>query len=243
MISSPKVAVLLAAGRGKRLRPHTDHTPKPLLPVDGRPTLDFVLEAVVRAGIERVCLVTHHLEAQIHDYVGDGSRWGLEAACVHQPQMDGTAGALRIALAAQPAWFDGPFLLTATDYLFSADYLHALVVEQQRTQAAIAVSMKRLNSAEMIGRSSVRFQETDDNMLVVEEIVEKPAPGEAPSSFGASLIYILPAAIREELPKLQKSPRGEYEVQGAINALIASGISACGLVQIAPSEWQIPNFV
>ena len=77
MIPSPKVAVLLAAGRGKRLRPHTDHTPKPLLPINGRPTLDFVLEAVIKAGIERVCLVTHHLEEQIHDYIGDGSRWGL----------------------------------------------------------------------------------------------------------------------------------------------------------------------
>ena len=52
-------AVLLAAGRGKRQRPFTDVTPKPLLALHGRPTLDYVLRAVSKAGLERVCLVTN----------------------------------------------------------------------------------------------------------------------------------------------------------------------------------------
>lgn len=236
---SPKVAVLLAAGRGRRLRPHTDHTPKPLLPINGRPTLDFVMEAVVNAGIERVVFVTHYLEAQIWAYVGDGSRWGVAARCVHQAHMDGTGRALLTAMEAVPAWFDEPFLLTATDYLFSADFLRDLVAEQARVQAEIMISLKRLSSVEMIGRSSVRFRENNQppDEWVIDEIVEKPAAGEAPSSYGASLVYSLPSAIRAELQQLQKSPRGEYEVQGAINALIASGYSARGLVQGAPPEW------
>src|SRR5215216_2646780 len=54
-------AILLAAGRGKRQRPYTDLTPKPLLAINGRATLDYVLMAVSKAGIERVCIVTHHL--------------------------------------------------------------------------------------------------------------------------------------------------------------------------------------
>lgn len=235
-MNTPNVAVLLAAGRGRRLRPHTDNTPKPLLPVNGKPTLDYVLEAVVEAGIKRVMLVTHYLEAQIHDHVGDGSRWGLDVRYVHQAQMLGTGHALRIAIDACPDWFDGLFLLTATDYIFSADFLHALVIEQQRRQADIVVSMKRLSSAEMVGRSSVRFH--DD--WAVDEIVEKPAAGHAPSSFGASLIYVLPSTIRDELPQLEKSPRGEYEVQGAINQLITNGATAYGLVQGAPPEWTPP---
>ncbi|HFC12138.1 MAG TPA: nucleotidyltransferase family protein, partial [Anaerolineae bacterium] len=113
----PKTAVLLAAGRGSRLRPHTDHTPKPLLPVAGRPTLDYVLTAVARAGIERVVIVTHYLQQQIFDFVGTGARWGLQAAFAQQPAMLGTAHALECAINAQPTWFDTPFLLCATDYI------------------------------------------------------------------------------------------------------------------------------
>ena len=73
-----KSAVLLAAGRGKRQRPYTDVTPKPLLEVHGRATLDYVLCAVAKAGVERVCIVTNHLEEKIIEYVGDGSKWNLE---------------------------------------------------------------------------------------------------------------------------------------------------------------------
>ena len=58
-------AVLLAAGRGKRQRPFTDNTPKSLLQANGRATLDYVLTAVLRAGIKRVCIVTNHLEEKI----------------------------------------------------------------------------------------------------------------------------------------------------------------------------------
>src|SRR5512135_1824420 len=87
-------AVLLAAGRGKRQRPYTDETPKPLLPVRGRATLDYVLTAVKRAGIERVCIVTRHLEERIFEYVGNGSKWGLDVTFAHQNELRGTADAL-----------------------------------------------------------------------------------------------------------------------------------------------------
>ena len=106
----PRTAVLLAAGRGRRLRPHTDQTPKPLLPINGRPTLDYVLTAIAAADIHQVCLVTHYLEEQIVAYIGDGSRWGLSARFVHQPAMLGTGHALKVAMASYPDWFAGPFL-------------------------------------------------------------------------------------------------------------------------------------
>ena len=83
-------AVLLAAGRGKRQRPFTDVTPKPLLQTDGRATLDYVLIAVARAGVERICLVTHYLEEKIRDYVGDGSRWKLNVIFAHQARLRGS---------------------------------------------------------------------------------------------------------------------------------------------------------
>ena len=71
-------ALILAAGRGERLRPLTDHTPKPLLPVRGQPMVCWHLTALARAGVRRVVINTAWLEDQFPAALGDGSRWGLE---------------------------------------------------------------------------------------------------------------------------------------------------------------------
>ncbi|WP_280153199.1 N-acetylmuramate alpha-1-phosphate uridylyltransferase MurU [Piscinibacter sp. XHJ-5] len=70
-------AIILAAGRGDRMRPLTDRTPKPLLPVRGKPLLEWHLEALARAGVREVVINTAWLEQQIVDTLGDGSRWGV----------------------------------------------------------------------------------------------------------------------------------------------------------------------
>ncbi len=73
----PVSALILAAGRGERMRPLTDHTPKPLLAVRGKPLIVWHLEALARDGIQNVVINTAHLEDQFPDALGDGSRWGL----------------------------------------------------------------------------------------------------------------------------------------------------------------------
>lgn len=73
----PTTALILAAGRGERLRPHTDRTPKPLLPVRGKPLIEWHLEALARAGVREVVVNTAWLEAQFPPVLGDGSRFGL----------------------------------------------------------------------------------------------------------------------------------------------------------------------
>lgn len=70
-------ALILAAGRGERLRPHTDHTPKPLLRVRGKPLIEWHLEALAAAGVHDVVINTAWLEAQFPAALGDGARWGL----------------------------------------------------------------------------------------------------------------------------------------------------------------------
>lgn len=70
-------ALILAAGRGERLRPFTDHTPKPLLEVRGKPLIEWHLEALAAAGIRQVVINTAWLEEQFPAALGDGSRWGL----------------------------------------------------------------------------------------------------------------------------------------------------------------------
>lgn len=70
-------ALILAAGRGERLRPFTDHTPKPLLEVRGKPLIEWHLEALAAAGIREVVINTAWLEDRFPAALGDGSRWGL----------------------------------------------------------------------------------------------------------------------------------------------------------------------
>jgi MurNAc alpha-1-phosphate uridylyltransferase len=102
MQSSNLPAIILAAGRGERLRPHTDHTPKPLLPVRGKPLAQWHLEALARAGVTRVVINTAWLEAQFEPVFGRGERFGLEIAYSHEGRDHGgaleTAGGIAKAL-------------------------------------------------------------------------------------------------------------------------------------------------
>lgn len=224
-------AILLAAGRGKRQRPYTDTTPKPLLPVHGRATLDYVLTAVKRAGVQRVCIVTHHLEEKIFDYVGDGSKWNLSATFAHQQELRGNADALS---SVPKGWIqDEPVMIVATDYILERDVLVALVNAHEQHGTAITMSLKACPIEELMKRSSV---EVNSDWLV-KRIIEKPQLEEIMSPYAASILFIVPPAIWEYLPKIQPSPRGEMEMQSAVQMMIDDGYQAFGLLQPAPQEW------
>jgi len=227
-------AILLAAGRGKRQRPYTDTTPKPLLPVDGRPMLDYVLRAVKRAGGERVCIVIHHLEEQIIAFVGDGSRWGLEVSFAHQTALRGTGDAL---MSVPAEWIqDEPVMVVATDYILDENSLLALARAHEEGHADIAMSLKECPVEELMARSSVEV----DAGWRVRRIIEKPRREEIMSPYAASILFILPPQTWDYLLKIQPTERGEIEMQAAINRMLEDGFTAIGLLQPAPREWT-PN--
>lgn len=225
-------AVILAAGRGRRLRPHTDTTPKPLLPVQGRPTLAYTLDALAAAGADAVCLVIGYLGEQIAAYVDDGSAWGLRVQYRRQRQRQGTADALRQA----QDFLTKPAFVVAADYILPTNYLAELKEAYLASGKEMAVSLKRLPPGELASRSSVRFDDAGN----VAAIVEKPDVDEAPSNVGASLIYVVPPAIRDYLERLRLSPRGEYELPAVINRMIQDGYGMKGVLQETPEEWT-PN--
>jgi mannose-1-phosphate guanylyltransferase len=71
-------AMILAAGRGTRVRPLTHELPKPMIPIMGKPVMEFLVEELSRHGFNQIMVNTAHLAAGIENYFGDGRRWGVE---------------------------------------------------------------------------------------------------------------------------------------------------------------------
>ena len=230
-------AVLLAAGRGRRLVPHTDTCPKPLLAWRGRPTLDHLCDGLVAAGIEEAVLVTHHLAHLVDGWAA--ARTARDVAprlvAVRQSRLAGTADALEAVADARPGFLSEPFVLAATDYLVGPAFFADLLRFHAAHGAPASASLKRLEPGEAVARSSVRFDAADPTR--VREVVEKPAPGTAPSDVGANLVFVLPPEIVPRVRAVGPSPRGEREVQAALNAWLADGGDCRGLLAPTPAEW------
>jgi hypothetical protein len=120
MAQRPRAAMILAAGRGERMRPLSDSTPKPMLEVHGEPLIERHVRALARAGITRIVINLAWLGRQIRDYLGDGSRHGVSITySEEQPRALETAGGIVRAL---PGLIPGPFAVVNgdifTDYPF-----------------------------------------------------------------------------------------------------------------------------
>ena len=132
-------ALILAAGRGERMRPLTDDCPKPLLLVQGKPLIVWQLENLARAGVQKVVINTAWLEQQFVSALGDGSQFGLRIAYSHEGARFGgaleTAGGIATAL---PLLDDAPFWLLAGDvFVPSFDFPAA---DAQRFAASTALA-------------------------------------------------------------------------------------------------------
>src|SRR5215216_1237842 len=226
-------AVLLAAGRGKRQRPFTDEIPKSLLKTNSRATLDYVLAAVMHAGVKRVCIVTNHLEEKILEFVGNGSRWNLSVTFAHQKEPRGSGDAL---WSVPHEWIrDEPVMVLATDYILEENMLLELVKAHRQYGADITMSLKECPIDELMARSSVEV----DSDWRVKQIIEKPKRDEILSPYAASVIYIFPHEIWDYLPRIKPSIRGEIELPDAVQMMIEDGYKAFGLLQSAPKEWNL----
>jgi NDP-sugar pyrophosphorylase family protein len=131
--------VIMAGGRGARLRPHTAACPKPLLPVAGKPMLEHIIERARLEGFQHFVLAVHYLGNMIEDYFGDGSRWQVQIEYVREDFPLGTAGALQL-LRPRP---DAPFLVSNGDVL--TDIRYADLLEFHCRHGAAATMAVRLH--------------------------------------------------------------------------------------------------
>jgi dTDP-glucose pyrophosphorylase/CBS domain-containing protein len=114
----PNLMVIMAGGVGKRLLPHTENCPKPLLPVAGKPMLEHIIERAKLQGFSRFKLAVHYLGSMIEEYFGDGCKFGVEITYLREDQPLGTAGALGLL---EPD-LNAPFLVTNGDVLTDIHY-------------------------------------------------------------------------------------------------------------------------
>ncbi|MEV4315553.1 sugar phosphate nucleotidyltransferase [Actinocrispum sp. NPDC049592] len=150
MRGAPARAVIMAGGRGSRLRPHTLTTPKPLVPLDGQPIVEIILRQLRAFGITHATLCVGYLAAMIKDVLGDGGHLGMSLDYAVDAEPLGTAG----PLAALPGWAE-PVVVMNADVLTTlnfgdlyATHLHrsavltvaARVLEMPISQGVLAVS-------------------------------------------------------------------------------------------------------
>jgi NDP-sugar pyrophosphorylase family protein len=225
----PTRAVLLAAGKGRRLEPVTIKTPKPLLKVGGRSLIEKTLRALQAARVIDVCIVVNHLAEQIVEYVSAKGDWGMSIHFVHQEEILGTADALRTAV----DFLDQPCFVLAADYALPRGILLPLKDLYQSESADMVISLKEVPGQEVSYRSTVRL----DMSGRIVELLEKPRSTLESKATAASLIYILPPEIALYLSSVGLSKQGEYELPEVINLMIMNGYAARGLLQDTPLEW------
>jgi NDP-sugar pyrophosphorylase family protein len=174
--------VILAGGRGTRMRPYTDKMPKALLPVAGRPFADHQLAWLARSGVTDVVYSIGHMGERIRAYVGDGTRSGLRVAYVDEgSRLRGTAGALRLA-------YDQGTLHAAFAVLYGDSYLPLDVgrvfEEFQRVRPDVLMTVFRNDGA--YDRSNARLE---GGCVVYDKAAADPgAEGMRHIDYGLSII-------------------------------------------------------
>jgi len=182
-------AVILCAGEGERLRPLTLTTPKPLLPIGGRPLVDHTIDWLRDHGVTELFINLHHLGERIESHLGDGARFGVHITYSHETVIQGTAGGLR----AFKHRLDGPFFVVYGDVLTHLD-LDRLRADHERTGGIGTLVAQRT------GRPH------DCDILEVDETRRITALHRAPGSFaygdlGSAALYLLEPEILAFIPQ------------------------------------------
>jgi dTDP-glucose pyrophosphorylase len=180
---APVAAVIMAGGLGTRLRPLTERTPKPMLPVGDRPLLELTIERLRAAGIRRINVTTHYLAERITEHFGDGARFGVDMHYVAEDEPLGTAGALRLVT----PW-TGPLLVVNGDVLTAVHYRDMLAYHREQ-RAEVTVGVRQYDM-------QVPYGVIESEGSLVTAIREKPVQ----RCLVNAGVYLVEASARELMP-------------------------------------------
>ena len=228
-------AVILAAGKGTRMRDLTNEIPKPMLKVQGKPILQHIIEGLLSVGIREFCIVTGWHAEVVESFFGDGARFGARITYVRQVVQDGTGKAPELAKS-----FAGneAFLLTYGDILVKPETYAAML---QRWSAGKFTGLVTVTGSEDVTKGGLFFF---DSEFCLKHLVEKPTAAQLKELSAAGWfkagetvwynagIYLFDPVLFRFTAELQKSPRGEYELTDALTAMLKAGHQMAGL-QIA----------
>lgn len=185
--------MVLAGGEGTRLRPLTNTRPKPLLPVLGRPCVEYAIRSLASAGIEQVFLACGYRSADIVAVLGDGKDLGIELVYAFEDEPAGTAGAVKLL----GDKLEGTFVVASGDVLVDVDLSE--ILRLHRDKGAIAtIALTEVDTPQEFGIVGL-----DESSRIIR-FKEKPAPAEVFSNLINAGIYVLQTDVLDYIPDGEK---------------------------------------
>jgi len=196
-------AMILAAGKGTRVRPITHTTPKPMIPILQKPVMEFLLELLRQHGFDQIMVNVSHLAEEIENYFRDGQRFGVQIAYSFEGRIEdgeligaaiGSAGGLKRIQDFQP-FFDDTFVVLCGDALIDLDLTEA--VRRHRAKGAMASLITKRVPRDQVSSYGVVVTDPDGRVLSFQE---KPAVDEAASDMINTGVYIFEPEVFNYIP-------------------------------------------
>lgn len=195
--------MILAAGQGTRVRPLTKTFPKPMIPILGKPVMEYLIEHLARYGIKEIMVNVAHNHDRIESYFGDGHRWGVDIGYSYEGIRDhgdivpcplGSAGGMR-KIQDFSGFFDTTTLVICGDAIVDLDIDEALSEHQRKKALASVVTLEvRPDQVQSYGIVVA------DSEGYVQYFQEKPRPEEAKSKLASTGIYLFEPEILDLIP-------------------------------------------
>ena len=195
--------MILAAGQGTRVRPLTKDLPKPMVPILGRPVMEYLIEHLARHGIKEIMVNVAYHHQRIEEYFGDGSRWGVEIGYSYEgvmnhgdimPRPMGSAGGMR-KIQDFSGFFDETTLVLCGDALIDLDITAAL--EEHKAKGAIASLVAMDVPLSEVASYGIVLADSEGR---IRSFQEKPDPKDAKSTLASTGIYIFEPAVLNLVP-------------------------------------------
>jgi len=204
-------AVVLAAGRGTRMRELTRSMPKPMVEICGKPVLSYIVEGLRDAGVRKILIVVGYRKEVVMGHFGDGSTAGVEIVYAEQIRQDGTGKVVELA---EEFCGADPFILSYGDILVDPS---SYLLLTKPGDADILLTVRHTEDASKGGAVYVneRFE--------VVDLREKQLHEDVTTSWYNAGVYAFKSTIFSYVARLEKSTRGEYELTDAIRAMARDG--------------------